>query len=231
MNFGEIVYSSIPNPEQYVVGYADMQGLLEAAYHPYRYAIVFGRKLDDEIVQSIESGPNQQYFAHYHSLNRELSSLLVTLSKRFKKVGINTRAIVPTVLEGELPTDYLKTLRYNFSHKMVATRAGIGWIGKTSLLVTRKFGPRVRLATLLVDYAIPNVGIPITQAECGHCFLCVNACPAQAASGLTWEVGIMRDEFFNAFKCREKCRQLSIQSIGEHISLCGICIAICPVGA
>ena len=41
-----------------------------------------------------------------------------------------------------------------FPHKLAAVRAGLGWIGKSSLLITRKYGPRVRLSTVLIDWDI-----------------------------------------------------------------------------
>jgi epoxyqueuosine reductase QueG len=45
---------------------------------------------------------------------------------------------------------------------MAATRAGIGWIGKKDLLVSEKFGPRNRLASVLTNYPFENLGGPIT---------------------------------------------------------------------
>jgi epoxyqueuosine reductase QueG len=230
MTFDEMVNAVIPNPGNYLVGYADMADLLAPAYRPFRYAVVFGRKLDDEIAASIQSGPTPQYFANYHCLNRELTGVLDSLSEIFHREGMDNLPIHPTEPNGKLAQDYLQTLRYDFSHKMAATRAGIGWIGKTDLLVSRQFGPRLRLASILVDYPIPNPGTPITRNFCGQCDACVKACPAQAAVGLGWQVGMDRDEFYNPFKCREKCRELSLKNIGEQISLCGICVAACPVG-
>ena len=137
----------------------------------------------------------------------------------------------PTRSDAELEDNYLQTLRVNFSHKMAATRAGLGWIGKTDLLVSHAFGPRVRLAAMLLDYPGFSAGTPETESRCGACDLCVQACPAQAAQGLPWRAGVDRDEFFNAFKCREKCRELSLKNLGEAISLCGRCIAVCQHSA
>ncbi len=230
MNFDEIIYSAIPNPDPYLVGYADMENLLARVYRPFRYAVVVGRRLEDDIIDSVHAGPTPQYSAMYHQVNRELSDVVTAMAKALSNEGIHSLPISPTVSDSELTKDFLQTLRLDFSHKMVATRAGIGWIGKTDLLISLKFGPRLRLASILVDYAIPNPGTPIVDNSCGHCDACVRACPAQAATGMGWRAGIDRDEFFNAFKCREKCRELSQKRLNERISLCGICVSVCPVG-
>lgn len=55
MNFDEIIYSAIPNPDQYLVGYADMENLLALVYRPFRYAVVVGRRLEDDIIESVHA--------------------------------------------------------------------------------------------------------------------------------------------------------------------------------
>ncbi len=113
---------------------------------------------------------------------------------------------------------------------MAATRAGLGWIGKTDLFVSEQFGPRLRLATVLTDRPLGPVGTPVEKSRCGNCTLCVDACPAGAATGISWYAGLDRDAFFDARRCRESCRKLSKSALNEDISLCGICVAVCPVG-
>ena len=106
---------------------------------------------------------------------------------------------------------------------MVATRSGLGWIGKTDLLVSRRFGPRVRLASILTDLPLEPLASPIDESRCGSCSLCVDACPAGAATGEPWSAGIHRDRYFDAFKCRD-CRGISRRTVEPAISLCGRCL-------
>ena len=62
---------------------------------------------------------------------------------------------------------------------MVATRAGLEWIGKTDLLITKKFGPRLRLTSILLkDRVIPE-SKHIDISRCGTCNICVEICPAK----------------------------------------------------
>ncbi|WP_298839571.1 epoxyqueuosine reductase [Clostridium sp.] len=57
-----------------------------------------------------------------------------------------------------------------FSFKYAAVNAGIGWIGKNGVLVTRKYGPRIRLSAILIDYDLP-IGMAISKSMCDDkCF-------------------------------------------------------------
>jgi epoxyqueuosine reductase QueG len=138
--------------------------------------------------------------------------------------------IKPTFEDSELDDTYFKTLITDFSHKMAATRAGLGWIGKPDLFVSEKFGPRVRLATLLTDAELPVSSLTYDESRCGACDACVRECPAKAASGASWNIKTERNTFFDAFKCRDKCRELSKKNLDKNISICGICISVCPIG-
>jgi epoxyqueuosine reductase QueG len=152
------------------------------------------------------------------------------LAEELSALGIKSLPINPTPGEVDRADDYDQTLRNTFSHKMVATRAGLGWIGKTDLFISKKFGPRLRLASVLVDYPLKPLNPPIDRSRCGKCNLCVAACPAQAASGKLWNIHIDRDEFYSAAKCKETANRLTLEKIGRDMRLCGICVSVCPVG-
>jgi epoxyqueuosine reductase QueG len=229
-DWGNLIRTCLPQKDDYVVGFADMRGLLAPEYAGFSSALVLGRRLKKDILDALDNGPTPDYLAHYHQVNRELSDVLAGISAGLTRRGIRHCSLEPTQKDADLDEHYQKTLRLSFSHKMAATRAGLGWIGKTDLLVSYAFGPRLRLASLLLDYPDLATGTPVAVSECGECDLCVQACPAQAASGQAWQAGLDRDEFFNAFRCREKCRELSWKNLGEAVSLCGRCVAICPRG-
>jgi epoxyqueuosine reductase QueG len=55
-------------------------------------------------------------------------------------------------------------------------------------------------------------------------------CPANAANGKLWDIKTHRDEFFDAFKCREKCGELARQRLNVDERICGLCISVCPYG-
>jgi epoxyqueuosine reductase len=115
-----------------------------------------------------------------------------------------------------------------FPHKLAATRAGLGWIGRNCLLVTPEFGPRVRLVTILLDADLP-CGTPVNESRCGACRACVDACPYGYIKGAVWKPGATRETLFSALECSRK-RETSIPSIGRKHA-CGLCLLCCPVGA
>ncbi|MCL2593475.1 MAG: hypothetical protein FWD82_08950 [Defluviitaleaceae bacterium] len=103
------------------------------------------------------------------------------------------------------------------TYKMLATIAGLGWIGKCALLVSKKQGPAVRFTAVLTDAPF-ECGEAIEASNCPpNCSFCADICPASAISGRLWQRGVHRDEFFNVESCkklRSKCDT--------------VCIANCP---
>ena len=230
MHIEERIKQIIGDNERYIIGFANLTGLVPDNYKGFNYAVVIGKKLDDTIIDAIVSGPTPEYCRHYEKTNHLLSVLIHKISGELTANHISAIVIEPTVSDGELDDDYYNTLRTDFSHKMAATRAGLGWIGKTALFISEKFGPRLRLATILTDYPLDCSAEPIIESRCGSCQICVQKCPAQAANGKLWNIDVDRDEFYNPFKCREKCLELSWKKMKKHTSICGICIAVCPRG-
>jgi len=219
----------LPDADDFIIGFADMGDLVKAHY-PYRYAVVIGKRLDDAVIDGIEDGPTPLYYELYQSTNDELNLTTAKMARFLRQNGFPALQIKSTVREEDIPVDFAGTLRMNFSHKMAATRAGLGWIGKTDLLISERFGPRVRLASVLTHYRFERPGVPITQSRCGECGLCVELCPGRAANGGLWDDTRDRDEFYDAFKCRDVCRKLSAARLDRQISLCGICVSVCPYG-
>jgi epoxyqueuosine reductase len=216
--------------EDYVFGFADLSGLTGERFMDYPYGISIGRRLDDRIVDSIRQGPNQSYYDHYRETNDTLSRLAGQIAGDLEQTGMNVVTVEPTVSTAALDTEYASGLRTDLSHKMVATRAGLGWIGKTALFISFRFGPRLRLVTILTDTPLRNEREPVTRSRCGTCILCVEACPARAATGQLWDITMDRDVFFNARKCRAMCHEFGKSRLHADARICGICISVCPVG-
>ncbi len=229
-NLSDAINKILPAHTKYLVGYANLQGLLPDKYNGFEYAIVLGRKLDDMIIDAIINGPNIEYYNHYEEVNLELSRVAHLLTDEIRLLGAKAWAIEPTIHDRDIDKNFIKTLRFDFSHKMAATRAGLGWIGKTALFISKKYGPRVRLVTVLTNYPLPYCTEPIKESCCGTCDLCVRHCPAQAANGMLWNINLDRNDFFDPFACRKKARELSLNNFNKEASICGKCIVVCPIG-
>lgn len=61
-----------------------------------------------------------------------------------------------------------------------AVEAGLGWIGRNSLLLTPEFGSTVLLGELLLCDEIDSYDAPIETAGCGECRRCIDVCPTGA---------------------------------------------------
>lgn len=227
----QIIENILVPAEDFIYGFANLEGLLDEEYREYSYGIAIGKHLDDRIIDSIKNGPTLEYYNHYKKMNDDLTDISIRICNELRKCNINCINIEPTIpLESDEFSPYLETLRYKISHKMIATRAGLGWIGKTDLFVSKAFGPRVRLTSILIDAPIEITGNAIDKSRCGSCDICVESCPAQAANGKLWDIYTDRNEFFDPHKCYDKCAELAKTLFDKDIRICGICVSVCPIG-
>jgi epoxyqueuosine reductase len=126
-----------------------------------------------------------------------------------------------------LHTQDQRRLVSDFSQKYAATRAGLGWVGKSSLLVTQEWGPRVFLRTVLLHAGL-EAAKPAEEGRCGGCRACVDACPHGAVHGEEWRPGMDRDRLLDVFTCN-RVRLEAAPALG-HKDACGFCLLACPIG-
>ena len=115
-----------------------------------------------------------------------------------------------------------------FSFKFAAVNAGLGWIGKNDVVITKKYGPRVRLSAILIDEQFVY-GEKILKSNCPeNCKKCIDVCPYKALYDVQWNINSLRSDIINYRLCNEK-RSLYIKAHGRK-SACGLCMAACPFG-
>ena len=206
-----------------IVACADLGSLPADVRHGLPRGVCIGLPLTPEIIARIKNGPIPEYAAEYDRANALLNELCDVCAEFLAKAGYHAVAVKATVTNDELD---IKTLSTVLPHKTVARLAGVGWIGKCALLVTKQFGSAVRYGTVLTDAPLPT-GAPMESSECGDCSVCVAVCPADAPTGRSWEPGLSREDFFDAHACCESARTQSLD-IGFDGTICGRCIAACP---
>lgn len=204
-----------------IVGFADLSCLSKEQTKGLDYGILIGVSLKPEVLLGITDGPTLEYYEEYKKLNRLLNELDEYAAEILKGKGF---AAYPQI-QSNVKIDE-STRRTKLPHKTVATRAGVGWIGKCALLVTEEFGSAIRISSVLTD-AVLDTGTPIDKSRCGDCLKCKKSCPAGAVSGENWNVNKDRDEFYNAFDCRKAALDRS-SKIGLTETICGLCILKCP---
>ncbi|MCP4537051.1 MAG: epoxyqueuosine reductase [Chloroflexi bacterium] len=114
-----------------------------------------------------------------------------------------------------------------FSHKMAAHLAGLGWIGKSCLLVTPEAGPRVRWTTVLTDAPLAVTGERLDE-RCGDCVQCVEICPVRAFTGQAFRHDEPREARYDAAKCDRYFAQMREKD--AETAVCGLCLYVCPHG-
>ena len=105
-----------------------------------------------------------------------------------------------------------------------AARAGVGFYGKNTLLITRRFGSWVVLGTLVTTEAVERTA-PL-ELDCGSCRLCIDACPTGALD----EPGTL-----DATRCLSYWTQTANdipepyrEELGASVYGCDICQDVCP---
>ncbi len=184
-------------------------------------AVSFAVRMDPGIMRSIRNGPNRAYADEYAGVNDRINALSAALEGEIRGQGFRALALAASERTDE------ENIRGDFPHKTAATRAGLGWIGRHCQLVTRPFGPWVRLGTVFTDLPLP-CGPAVEEGSCGGCARCVEACPAKALTGNGWSPGAPREELLDARACDAWKKEHYRQYHGGHN--CGICSAACPFG-
>lgn len=132
--------------------------------------------------------------------------------------------------------DYIKTLKPSVHGRVFvdsapvlehywAEQAGVGWIGKNTLTLTRSSGSFVFLGEIISDLELPTD--ICAEDYCGSCTACLDACPTDA---------FPQPYVLDANKCisyltiehRGDFTTTQAKNIGEHIYGCDICLEVCP---
>ena len=137
-------------------------------------------------------------------LNRILNNISRNLVEKFS--GVAEQATVEGL------TQKVKQVEeyYNLciSHRAFAEIAGIGWRGKSGLIVSPEIGPALRLSTIFIPYEIKSIK-RILQG-CGDCQACLEICPFLK----------------NEKNYRQNCL-IRLKNVGLENEVCGICIRVC----
>ena len=130
------------------------------------------------------------YVHTQRALYEELSRISLKIAKFLERKGYNAAPIAP-----DLPRDE-KRYAGAISHRYIAQLAGLGEIGISNLFLTKEWGPRVALATVLTDAPLKTGEPDLIDRVCLKCYECVERCPTGA---------IERDNYppynFNLNKC------------------------------
>ncbi|MCH7564171.1 MAG: tRNA epoxyqueuosine(34) reductase QueG [Gemmatimonadetes bacterium] len=212
---GEMEYLARPDA---VARRADLQLTLEGA----RSVVVVADQYSQEDPPGVPDDPSRAVIARYargddyhEVMKRRLEELLTWIQDDVRE-PVAGRVYIDTgpILEREL-----------------ASRAGLGWFGKNTMLIDPKRGSYFFVGVLLLDLEI-EPDEPFTEDRCGTCTACLDACPTGALLG--------RDE--DGAPVIEATRCISYLTIehrgpiprelralmGNRVYGCDICQEVCP---
>lgn len=184
--------------------------------------IALPHSIVDQLPQRAQRAVALAYRAHaYDVINQRLDLIASQLSSFLQRDGHST---MPIPASSRTDNERICAV---FSHKLAAHLAGLGWIGKSCLLVTPQTGPRVRWATVLTDAPLQTTGEPMDQ-RCGDCAHCVEICPANAFTGKPFREDEPREVRYDAGKCDRYFA--GMRDKDPRVAVCGMCLYVCPHG-
>ncbi|MDD1698203.1 MAG: 4Fe-4S binding protein [Methanoregula sp.] len=180
-----------------------------------RTVIVIGLPVS---LPTVETSPS----IYYHEMYRTINTLLDTSGYRIS-LFLNAEGF-PSIW---IPRDgygSISLLKENpiafFSHRHAAFLAGMGNFGINNMLLTEKYGPRIRFTSIFTAADLPPDPV-IDRSLCTECMQCVDICPVKALDGRKYPEGLTD---------KKACAARSEALYKRYISPCGFCIKVCPVG-
>jgi epoxyqueuosine reductase len=166
--------------------------------------------LSDRILEDVVDGPTRLYFFHYQRANVLLDELGLKITNFIQSRGWEALPVPASQI-----VDWERQIAH-VSHKHIAARAGLGWIGRNNLLVSSRFGSRQRLITVLTDMPL-QADEPLPWG-CGDCRACLSSCPSQSIKE--------RPEEFDHVGCYQTIKAL-VKKAGISQNICGLCVKAC----
>ncbi|MFK7860137.1 MAG: tRNA epoxyqueuosine(34) reductase QueG [Granulosicoccus sp.] len=165
---------------------------------------------------TVLANPSQAFISRYalgrdyHKvLRNRLQKLANVITERFGDFGYRAFVDSAPVLE-----------------KAIAEKAGLGWIGKHSNLLTKDAGSWFFLGELYTDLPLAIDNPPI-QKHCGTCSACIQACPTDAIVA-PYQVDARRCISYLTIELKDSIPVEFRRAIGNRIYGCDDCQLVCP---
>ena len=129
----------------------------------------------------------------------------------------------------------LKSVAKGFSdstpimERALAVQAGLGWIGKNTMLIHRRFGTFTLLSGVLTTLALPyaKTQLKLRLPRCGTCLRCVDACPTQALHS-PYHLDANRCLSYHLIESKKDVPAEIRQKNPGYVFGCDICQDVCP---
>lgn len=191
----------------------------------YPRGVVAGIRLQDSVVDLLPEKDKEGAILYRHTaydvVNTALDQVALRIANTLQREGYEAFPVPASKRTDD------ENICGIFSQKLAAHIAGLGWIGKSCLLVTPEHGPRVRWVTVLTNAPLRPTGISV-EPRCGECTACVDICPVHAFTGKPFSPDEPREARFDATACDRYFKKLEKEQ--GIAGVCGLCIWVCPYG-
>ena len=196
------------------IGFTELpqQMIFQGKYTLFRYALVVTQEMKKD---KIDHAPNFQAGQEVMRVYSSLGLVVNEIARWLRKQGVRCQSNHP--MGGLTNTPSL------------AGKAGMGWQGRSGLLITPEYGPRVRIAPVFIEHKCfeftDNRDHDWIERYCEQCHFCEKVCPAHAI--LAQKVGNVDSVpgIGRIRTCidREKCFEFFLRTMG-----CSMCVKVCP---
>ena len=178
------------------VGFADVNGLARQFIDlPNGISLVL--KLPKKAMYLVDKEEYEEYWKCFYSQIDVLTEIALKGEEYIKNLGYDAFALTMNRNECDM-----KKLLSILPYKTIATKSGLGWIGRSALFVTPEYGSAVVLGAILTDMPM-EFGKPITDSECDDCTNCQDACPVNAINPQKWNDRLNREDIIDIKTCSE----------------------------
>lgn len=167
----------------------------------------------------IETTPSVVYSECYNTTNRILDEIAYRLANKLNQLGYRAHWF-PRDCYGDISV-LVKKQEAAFSHVFAGKYAGLGTLGLNHTLLTKEYGPRVRLVSVITDADVVPDKL-VKDDLCIRCQQCVRNCPTEAFTP--------RSDRLIADMAKTRCAGYHQKLKNEFRYPCGVCIAVCPIG-
>lgn len=220
-------YVTHENRPNVLVGFADIRGVKHIRVIPENlpFAVSIALPMQTSALDDLQSGPTRPYYEEWKAVQTVLIALAGALAQYLCELGF--RALPLTHSDEEKEDHGAHWQKSTISHRLIASHAGIGWVGKNGLVITDLYGAAIRLVSVLTDAPV-KCSKGNYSSRCSSCKECMTACPTNAIKGANWSPTVDRSMLLDAEACEKECLRWTDERFGIKANVCGTCIVACP---
>jgi len=181
-----------------IVRIVDISNLLSGQTQGYASAVVFCIGFPKDFIMAVRDG--ELSGREFADMEKETDEIADRLAEYLRGKGHKAYSQSEESHDqyGNIDDDTLTSI---LPHKTIARLAGIGYVGKNCLIVSKEFGCAFSMCTVLTDAPVEPESHSIVSSGCGDCEVCKDVCPADAIFGNEWSESVGRDTVVDVFKC------------------------------